>query len=235
MSNETPRDKCTNPGCGDSFEGFVTRNNIIYPCDTCLCTGYMPQAQNLEAQAPSNNDRSQFDDYRQEDWMWQAAESIVTHADIAGHTFAQAITSVHRIIEGLAPKESVAASTVSEKETIHTKMANFSQSEEGKKLVENALAEHTRGESLTTLSPKPEGKTLAECAVEKVKPWNQHCYDVGWKNGADHAVREFCTKPKGTLLDSMREQLSLAQARAEKAEKDVEIILRLLSEHHVSL
>lgn len=71
MSNSTPREKCTNPGCGDSFEGFVTRDNLTYPCGTCLGMGYMPFSepppivtdesrgkafpeQNLEAQAPNN-------------------------------------------------------------------------------------------------------------------------------------------------------------------------------------
>lgn len=72
MSNPTPREKYTNPGCGDSFEGFVTRDNLTYPCGTCLGIGYMPFSepppivtdesrgkafpeQNLEAQAPSNS------------------------------------------------------------------------------------------------------------------------------------------------------------------------------------
>jgi hypothetical protein len=75
----------------------------VFQCTNCMGTGFMPE-QPLEAQAPRDS-RSELDYYRQEDWIWQAAESIVTHADISGNTWAQAVCSVRRIIEGLAPKD----------------------------------------------------------------------------------------------------------------------------------
>lgn len=121
--------------------------------------------------------------------------------------------------------------------------------ERGRALAENlrkeALTEHARGESLTTLaatSPKPEGTSLQE-VYKKVTNSIFLPTEKGLQAVADHAVMENAEKMSITqsqldnndatfyqMQTALRQQLAHAQARAEKAENTIQTLEQQVTE-----